>query len=51
VLIVSSIFFDDGDKFPKINVYVLPVNESFKILVNFDYRNAPDAFLSPLDNA
>ncbi len=33
------------------NVYVLPVNESLRILVSFDSLKAPEAFLSPLDRA
>lgn len=44
-------FLDEGDRFPKINVKVLPVNDYWSNLVNFDSRNAPDAFLSPLESA
>jgi len=51
VLIVSSIFLAEGDKFPKIKVKVLPVRDYWRSRVNFDYLNAPAAFLSPLDSA
>jgi hypothetical protein len=48
---VSSRFLEEGDKFPKINVYVFPVRDSCNNLVSLDYRKAATAFLSPLDKA
>ena len=49
VFIVSSMFLVEGEILPIINVFVLPTNESWSNLVNFDSRNADLSLESPLD--
>lgn len=45
VFIVSSILLADGEIFPTINVYVLPIRDYCNKRVNFDYLNAAILFV------
>lgn len=51
VLIVSSIFLEEGERLPKMKVYVFPVRDYCSNLVSLDYLKAATAFLSPLERA
>jgi len=47
---VSSIFFEEGERFPKIYVKVFSVRDDCSNLVNFDYLKAATLFY-PEDKA